>query len=234
MNLKIIDKEYSLEDKVNTILWVLKYIKSSINQELTFRSGCKSGVCGSCAVVVNGVEKLACTTICNDNDNIQPLKNSKIIRDLVVDICYEEKFLRNAKGYLDTNSNEIIVSKDEKKIDIQTNCILCHSCFSSCPVYEINPDFLGPFALTRAFRYINDKKEENIQEHIDAIQLNGVWDCTLCGNCSMVCPVNIDIKNDIIKLRNSSVQYGYIDPSFASNDLGFDGGMPDFGFNPNF
>jgi len=67
----------------------------------------------------------------------------------------------------------------KKIIDIQSNCILCHSCFSSCPVYEVNPDFLGPFALTRAFRYINDKKESDVKEHIDSIQTNGVWDCTL-------------------------------------------------------
>ena len=233
MKLKIIDKEYTITKKVDTILLALMHIKSTTNQELTFRSGCKSGVCGSCAVVVNGVEKLACTTKCNDNDEIKPLKNAKVIRDLVVDMNYEEKFLKNSSGYLIENSNSDISIEDEKVIDIQSNCILCHSCFSSCPVYEANSDFLGPFALTRAFRYINDKKEQDKKIHIDNIQTNGVWDCTLCGNCSMVCPSHIDIKNDIVKLGNTSAQYGYTDPSFSSG--GFDAsGTPDFGFNPDF
>lgn len=240
MNLKIIDKQYEIEEKVDTILAALKHIKSSSNQELTFRSGCKSGVCGSCAVVVNGIEKLACTTSCNDGDNIQALKNSQVIKDLVVDMSHEAKRLQNATGYLNINSNSSILQEDEKLIDIQSNCILCHSCYSSCPVYEVNKDFIGPFALTRAYRYINDKKENDVKSHVDAIQTNGVWDCTLCGNCSMVCPANIDIKNDIMKLRNKSAQHGYMDPAFSSNTAGmdfgggFDTGTPDFGFNPNF
>ena len=229
MNLKIIDKEYSLEEKVDTILSALIQIKSTQNQELTFRSGCKSGVCGSCAIIVNGVEKLACTTSCEENIDIQPLKNTKVIRDLVVDLNYADKFLEKATGYLLEKSDNQILPIDEKAIDIQSNCILCHSCFSSCPVYEVNPDFLGPFSLTRAYRYINDKKENDTKTHIDNIQTNGVWDCTLCGNCSMVCPAHIDIKNDIMKLRNKSVQFGHSDPNMAnfSDNL-------DFGFNPNF
>jgi len=182
MNLNIIDKQYSIEEKVDTILSVLKHIKSTQNQELTFRSGCKSGVCGSCAVVVNGVERLACTTICNNGDDIQPIKNSTVIKDLVVDMSHESKRLEDATGYLNTKSDEDILQVDEKIIDVQSNCILCHSCYSSCPVYEVNSDFLGPFALTRAFRYINDKKENDVKPHVDAIQANGVWDCTLCGN----------------------------------------------------
>lgn len=239
MKINIIEKEYSLEEKVDTILEALTYIKSHQNQELTFRSGCKSGVCGSCAVVVNGVEKLACTTTCNDNDNIQALKNTNVIRDLVVDLEYESKLLEDSDGYLLENSGESISIEDEKAIDIQSNCILCHSCYSSCPVYEVNENFLGPFALTRAYRYINDKKEKDIKTHIDTIQTNGVWDCTLCGNCSMVCPAHIDIKNDIMKLRNKSAQFGHMDPSFSSGGMDFGGGFntggtPDFGFNPNF
>jgi succinate dehydrogenase/fumarate reductase iron-sulfur protein len=234
MNLKIINKEYSLEQNPSTILEALKDIKSTQNQELTFRSGCKSGVCGSCAVVVNGIEKLACTTKCQNGDKIEPLKNAKVIKDLVVDMNYEEKFLKNATGYLKEYKENTILPEDEKVIDVESNCILCHSCYSSCPIYEVNSEFLGPFALTRAFRYINDKKEDDVKIHIDSIQTNGVWDCTLCGACSLVCPSMIDIKNDIIKLRNKSVQYGYMDPAFSNYDSSFDASSPDFGFNPNF
>ena len=154
----------------------------------------RSGVCGSCAVRVNGVETLACKISIKDNDIVEPLKAHKIIKDLVVDLSNQDKFLTNSKAYLENKSDISISIEDEKKIDISTNCILCNSCFSSCPVYEVNEDFLGPFALARVYRYVNDKKESDIKSKIDTIQVNGIWDCTLCGNCSMVCPAHIDIK----------------------------------------
>jgi len=231
----ICEKEYSLdsiENKVDNLLQILNHVKATQNHSLAFRSGCRSGVCGSCAVRVNGVEKLACKSHIKDGDIVEPLKNTEVIKDLVVDLSAQEKFLRESKASLDTKGDEPITIQDEKNIDLQSNCILCNSCFSSCPVYEVNPNFKGPFALTRTYRYVNDKKESNIKDKIDAVQTDGVWDCTLCGNCNMVCPEHIDIKNDIMMLRNKSAQLGYTDPNMANFDSGFDAGM-DFGFNPN-
>lgn len=228
----ICEQQYSLETKVDNLLQVLKYIKQTKNNSLTFRSGCKSGVCGSCAVRVNGVEKLACKTTINNNDTVEPLNNTDIIKDLVISLDIQERFLKESKANLQEKSTSVITKEDEKNIDLQSNCILCNSCFSSCPVYEVNPNFKGPFALTRTYRYVNDKKESIIKDKIDSIQENGVWDCTLCGNCNMVCPEHIDIKNDIMMLRNKSVQAGYSDPNMANFDMGFDGGM-DF-LNPSY
>lgn len=237
-NITICDNTYEIEEKVDNLLSILFAIKQTKNQSLTFRSGCKSGACGSCAVTVNGVERLACKTTIQDGDIVQPLKNHEVIRDLVVDISNQDKFLKLSCAQLEEKSDDIITKIDEKNIDIQSNCILCNNCFSSCPVYEVNPEFLGPFALTRVYRYVNDKKEKNIKNKIDIIQKNGVWDCTLCGNCSMVCPQRIDIKNDISKLRNKSVQFGYNDPNMDNFNSGFDAGLDfsgnqSFGFNPN-
>ncbi len=76
---------------------------------------------------------------------------------------------------------------DEKKTSIQSDCILCSSCYSACPVIEVNNSFVGPFALTRAFKYLSDKRVKNQKDIVDAIQVDGIWDCTLC-ECSMVCP----------------------------------------------
>lgn len=220
---------YELQaDNKTTIQSSLINIKSKQDNTLTFRCGCKSGVCGSCAVRVNGIEKLACKTIIQDGDKIEPLKNSKVIRDLVTELENEGRTLKASKAFLKELSGKSISKEDEKIIDIQSNCILCHSCYSSCPIFEVNENFLGPFALTRVLRYVNDKKENNIKDKIDAIQTNGVWDCTLCGNCTMVCPEHIDPKTDIMNLRNKSAQFGYSDPNMAA----FDSGM-DFGFNPN-
>jgi len=230
MNIDICGTKYTIEDKVDNLLSILNLIKTTQNNSLAYRSGCKSGVCGSCAVVVNGVEKLACKTTIKDDDIVTPLKNSKVIKDLIVDISNQEQLIKQVKGSLSNPSDKVVNQVDQKLIDIESNCILCSSCFSSCPVYEVDKEFLGPFALARSYRYINDAKEENIKEKIDTIQDHGIWSCTLCGNCNMVCPSHIDIKGDIMKLRNRSAQYGYSDPNMANFDMGFN---TDFGFNPN-
>ena len=96
-------------------------------------------------------------------------------------------------------------------------------------LFCINENFVGPFALARNYRYVEDAKENNIDKKIEAIQKDGIWDCTLCGNCNMVCPSKIDIKGDIEKLRNKSAQFGYNNPNI---NIGFDSNL-DFGFNPN-
>jgi len=227
-------KEQEFEVSHSRLLDALHEIKTKQDNSLTFRQGCGSGVCGSCAVRVNGVERLACKTHINEHDLVEPLKYTQVIRDLVVDLSHQERFLNTAKSFLKEYEANEITKKDEKAIDIQSNCILCQSCFSSCPVYEVNKDFLGPYVLTRVLRYVNDKKEKNSAEKLAAIQSNGIWDCTLCGNCTMVCPQFIDPKSDILNLRTKSYQNGYTDPNLSMN-TGFDTsfGNGDFGFNPN-
>ena len=221
-------EKFEVQHPEATVLQTLLDIKAHQDNSLTFRCGCSSGVCGSCAVRINGVEKLACKTIIKDEDLIEPLKYTSVIKDLVVDLSYEKEVLTRPKAHMQKFEKEIITRKDEKAIDIQSNCILCQSCYSSCPVFEVNKDFLGPYALSRVLRYIDDKKEHEEKDKIDLIQPNGIWDCTLCGNCTMVCPQYLDPKTDIMKLRMKSLKYGYTDP----NAMSFGGGV-DFGFNPN-
>ena len=232
MNINVCNKKYTIEQKVNNILQALDFIKTKLDRSLAYRSGCKSGVCGSCAIRVNGVERLACKTDIKDGDTIEPLKNSMIIKDLVVDIEQREEILKKVDPSIKTKSDLEISAKDEKKIDKETNCILCGSCYSACAVFEVNKEFIGPFALVKSYRYIEDKKESEILSKIDAIQDKGVWDCTLCGGCDMVCPAHIPIKNNIMQLQNKSVMLGYNNPNMANYGSGFDTTV-DFGFNPN-
>ena len=222
-------QEYEIEARVSTLLETLTYIKTNIDSTLTFRSGCRSEVCGSCAVVVNSREKLACGYKIEDGDLVEPLRRVEVIRDLVVDIDRPTQTLKKSLSYLSKNSGEKPSIEDEKRVEVQSNCILCGSCYSSCPVLDVDREFLGPFALTRVLRYVNDLREEDKKTKIDAVQQKGVWDCTLCGECSIVCPQEIDPKNDITLLRSKSVQFGYTDPTFATMD-NFSFG----GFNPNF
>ncbi|RXJ85049.1 succinate dehydrogenase/fumarate reductase iron-sulfur subunit [Arcobacter cloacae] len=213
------------------LLKALIEIKQYNDSTLTFRCGCKSGVCGSCAIKVNGIERLACRTKINQNDLIESLSNINIIKDLVVDVSHETFLLDKVKSYIDINSNKDINQEDIEKIDLQSNCILCNSCYSSCPIYSVNRDFIGPFALTRALRYVDDKKLEDKKEILNNIQTDGIWDCTLCGACSLVCPQSIDPKADILRLQSISFQEGFSNPNLNNFNMNFDYEFD--GFNPN-
>ena len=215
------------------LLQSLIEIRNNFDATLTFRCGCKSGVCGSCSVRVNGVEKLACKTKIKKNDLIEPIKNAKVLKDLVVDVSHETLLIKRTN--LSINEEYIyneVNNEDIKNIDLQSNCILCNSCYSACPIYVVNKEFLGPFALTKALRYAKDKKTFNNSLIIDSIQSNGIWDCTLCSSCTLVCPQGIDSKSDIMQLQNLSVQKGYSNPYQQSFD--FNSEFDNFGgFNPN-
>jgi len=229
MELKIkTDKEisYNIEKSVKTLLEALIYIKENIDATINFDYGCKSGVCGACSVRVNGKEKLACSYTPSSSDIVEPLKYYPIKRDLIVDKTNQKELIKKTKAYINSYKAEILSPEDEQKTQIQTDCILCSSCYSACPVIEVNQNFQGPFALSKTYRYTIDKREATPKEHIDTIQTNGIWDCTLCNECTLACPQGIDPKTDIINLRNLSAQHGYTDPSF--NNMNF-GGFGDFG-----
>ncbi|HUH42169.1 MAG TPA: 2Fe-2S iron-sulfur cluster-binding protein [Sulfurimonas sp.] len=213
-----------------TLLEILNEIKSKVDATLAYSSGCRSSVCGSCAVRVNGKEVLACSYKAEDGDVVEPLLNVPIERDLVVNMDKAYGFNSKAKAYQSTIAQNIKLSdEDEKRNALQSDCILCSACYSACPVYAVNKEFLGPFSLTRVWRYVSDKREENPKDKIGNIQMDGVWDCTLCNACTLVCPQGISSKADIEKLRARSVMFGYSDPSFGSFDGGFSfDGSPSF------
>ena len=223
--------EYSVVLEDATLLAVLNEIKTNQDVSLTFASGCRSSVCGSCSMRVNGREVLACSYKVQDGDFIEPLKNVPLIRDLVVDMDRSYSFNAKAKAWQKSLSSGVLLSPEDEKInEVQSDCILCGSCYSACPVYSVNEEFLGPFALTRIWKYTSDKRENDEQEKIETIQNNGVWDCTLCNECTLVCPQEISSKADIEKLRMKSAEYGFMDPSFSN----FGGGFGSFDGSPSF
>ncbi len=222
-------QSYTLPNKETTLLNALIYIKETQDATLTFTAGCRASVCGTCAMRVNGKEELACAYKLKEEDIVEPLQYHPVVRDLKIDKNKAKETLLKSSAWLHNFKEATLTHKDEKFTEIQTDCILCDSCYSACPVYAVNPAFLGPFALTRAYRYSVDKREENVKEIIDNVQTNGVWDCTLCGECTIVCPKGIDPKMDITMLRGESLNYDYTDPNFTTQNFG----TPDFGFDPN-
>ena len=226
--------EYDVDMQDATLLELLNTIKTEQDSTLAYSSGCRSSICGSCAVRVNDKEVLSCSYKVQDGDRIEPLKNMLVLRDLVVDMERALETNARAKTWLQSYNSEAKLNHEDEKInELQSDCILCASCYSACPVYAVNPEFLGPFALTGVWKYVSDKREADAKEKIDTIQTNGVWDCTLCNECTVVCPQGISSKADIEKLRAKSSQQGYMDPNFGSFGGGFDSG---FGFDgsPSF
>ncbi len=218
-------QSYNVELDGTTLLTVLNHIKTKIDPTLTYSHGCRSGVCGSCAVRVNGREQLMCEYKPNEGDTIEPIQNTRVIRDLVVDSSQLERFNTVARAWSEESQEGNVSEEEMSRIQTQSDCILCTSCASACPVYAVNPDFIGPFALTRVWRYVSDPRESSSDAKIAAVQANGIWDCTLCGECVPVCPQNIAPVQDIRMLRSKSGMMGYQDPTMA---LMFGGGF-DFG-----
>jgi len=217
--------EFKITFKSSTLLKALYQIKNNEDNSLTFSSSCRSGVCGTCAVRVNEKEVLACAYTLQDGDLVEPLKYHEVQRDLKVNKQKVRETLRTSTAWLKQNQEVSITEQQITLTEKQSDCILCDSCYSACPVLEVNPNFIGPFALTRAYRYTADPREADIKSTIDNIQTNGIWDCTLCGECTAVCPQGIDPKMDITMLRGTATQFGYTDPNFQAMDFGFGGGF---------
>ena len=218
--------EYEVDMQDCTLLAVLNHIKTTQDSTLSFASGCRSSVCGSCSMRVNGKEVLACSYKVEDGDFVEPLKNLPLIRDLVVDMDKAYSFNAKSLTWLAPTTPTPQLTKQNTQInEIQSDCILCGSCYSACPVYTVNSEFKGPFSLTRVWRYVSDVRDNDSTQKIDVIQTDGIWDCTLCNECSLVCPQSISSKSDIEKLRSKSAMAGYSDPNFASfgGGFGFDG-----------
>ena len=218
---EIVEFEIPLEN--STLLKALYYIKNNLDNTLTFSSNCRSSVCGTCAMRVNDKEVLACSYKVADGDLVEPLKYHEVQRDLKVNKQKVRETLKASTAWLQSPQEATISQEDVAKSEKQTDCILCDSCYSACPVLAVNPDFMGPFALTRVYRYSTDAREANLASSIANVQTNGIWDCTLCGECTAVCPQGIDPKMDITMLRATSAQLGYSDPNFQAMDFGFGG-----------
>ena len=124
--------EYSIPHENLTLLEALNHIKTKIDASLSFSSGCRSAVCGSCAVRVNGTEELACTYKVSEGDMIEPLNNLPVLRDLIVDVDKMMQYNLKAKAWSSENNENIAVTPEQAEAnEVQSDCILCGSCFSA-------------------------------------------------------------------------------------------------------
>ena len=186
------------------VLDALNYIKAQIDGSLTFRWSCRMGVCGSCGANVDGEPKLTCESFLHDfkgrTINVEPLANFPVIKDLVVNIDdFMEKLVR-IKPWLirekETPVEEGEYRQSPKELDHYqqfSSCINCMLCYAACPIYGLNEKFLGPAATALAYRYIEDSRDQGKNVRFPIVhEMEGVWECTLVGECSVVCPKGVD------------------------------------------
>jgi len=206
-----------------TVLEALIYIKENLDATLSFRYSCRSAVCGSCGMLINGVQRLACATqileLNTDVIEVAPMPNYPVIKDLIVDLTRLFETHRKVKPFLirkDIKEQEEPTKeyyqtwKDIVDRILQfTYCIKCGMCLSACPTVGYDKEYLGPVALTQAFRYIADTRDEGANERIKVVDSpHGCWNCHFAASCSEVCPKGVDpalaiqlLKKVIIKRK---------------------------------
>ena len=186
------------------VLDALNYIKDELDGSLSYRWSCRMGICGSCGMMVNGEPKLTCAAFLHDYFpgpiRVEPLRYFPVIRDLVIDMNDFLAKLRSVKPWI-TRDQEKPLSEGEYRQTPQeldtykqfSMCINCMLCYAACPVYGLEPDFIGPAAIALAQRYNMDSRDQGAGERLEILsQEEGIWGCTFVGECTRVCPKNVD------------------------------------------
>ncbi len=201
-----------------TVLDALIWIKENVDSSLSFRYSCRMGVCGSCGVVINGTPSLACQTqvaaVASEKNpvvTVEPLYNFPVVRDLYTDFSgFFEKhrsimpyIIRRDPREVDEAEREFLMSPEEHmEIYEYSLCIMCGLCYAACPVAASDPEYLGPQALTQAYRFIVDVRDEGADKRIAVVDTeHGCHRCHFAATCSAVCPKEVDPAAAIQRLR---------------------------------
>jgi succinate dehydrogenase / fumarate reductase iron-sulfur subunit len=214
--------EYEVQaDRFTSVLDALLTVKERQDPTLSLRYSCNMGICGSCAMVINGKPRLACETnifsLGSELIRVGPMEAHPILRDLVTDFDdffakhasvtpwlvrrdLEEKFRAEAE-YVQTRSQV------DNFLDY-AHCISCGLCVDACPVNNTNPHFVGPQALSQAYRYNCDSRDQGERERLESLdRMDGVWGCEYAGACSRVCPKGVDPALTIQRLKLDLMAY---------------------------
>jgi succinate dehydrogenase / fumarate reductase, iron-sulfur subunit len=194
------------------VLDALIKIKNEVDPTLTFRRSCREGICGSCAMNIDGVNTLACTKASDEirgDVKIYPLPHMPVIKDLVADLTDFYAQYASVKPWLQTRTppppdGERLQSKvDQEKIDRPSACILCACCSTSCPSYWWNSDrYLGPAALLAAYRWIIDTRDEAAGERLDELEDPfRLYRCHTIMNCTEACPKDLNPARAIAEIK---------------------------------
>lgn len=215
-------ESYEVEaDPLDSALSLLMHIKWHIDGTLTFRKSCAHGICGSDAMQINGENKLACSVLVKDlvkgeggTIAFAPMPSAPVIKDLVIDQSrFFEKY-RAVKPWLITEGpapeRERLQDPDDfDMIEDATKCIMCGACTHACPSTWGDPDYLGPAAMLKAYRYTFDTRDDGAEDRLPIVDAeDGLWKCYTIFNCNEACPKDIDITRWLSALKRKAATYG--------------------------
>jgi succinate dehydrogenase / fumarate reductase, iron-sulfur subunit len=201
------------------LLDVLDLIKDKHDGTLAYRKSCRMMICGSCGMRMDGRAILACKERMKpivDSGQvpvISPMGNLPVLKDLVVDMGPFWQKIRAVKPWLDPGYDEVaekerVVSQQQMNaIHKEALCIMCGCCVSECNSMESDPEFLGPAALAKGFRFVGDTRDHADIERLNTLnEEHGIWDCTRCYFCNERCPKGVDPRDAIAKLGAESIK----------------------------
>lgn len=206
-----------------TVLDALENVKAEKDGSISFRRSCRSAICGSCAMNINGTTGLACRTPIDSvlrSDNtiaVDPMPNFQPMKDLVVHMDpFWDKYSR-LKPYLqpkdsdsDHRTERRVSPEDMQKLVAVANCVMCATCYALCPVVSVDPAFAGPAAIAYAYRFIEDVRDSKRKERAAQISDDFLWLCAHCYACSY-CPKHVDPQDDIIAVKRATIEEGLVD-----------------------
>ncbi len=208
--------ELDLDDCAPMVLDALIKIKNEIDPTLTFRRSCREGICGSCAMNIDGTNTLACLKPideCRGDVKIYPLPHLPVIKDLVPDVSGIYAQLRLIEPWLKSETpapqRERLQTPEERaKLDGLWECILCFCCSTSCPSYWWNGDrYLGPAVLLQAYRWIADSRDEASGERLDLLEDPfRLYRCHTIMNCTKTCPKGLNPAKAIAEIKKLLVE----------------------------
>ena len=190
--------------KEMAVLDGLNFVKDRLDGTLAYRWSCRMGICGSCGMDVNGEPKLTCATFLTDYApgpvRIAPLRNFPVIRDLIVDIGDFMRKLVKIKPWIVRAAEKPLAEGEYRQTPEELEeykqfsmCINCMLCYAACPIYGLDPKFIGPAVIALAQRYNLDNRDEGSAERMSVLsEHDGIWGCTFVGECTTVCPKHVD------------------------------------------
>ncbi len=216
-NPRIDTYELDLQQTGPMVLDALIKIKNEIDSTLTFRRSCREGICGSCAMNIDGTNTLACIKPIKDvkgDIKIYPLPHMQVIKDLVPDMSHFYAQYESIEPWLKTdspapqNSERLQSLKDREKLDGLYECILCACCSTACPSYWWNGDkYLGPAILLQAYRWIVDSRDEYAKERLSNLEDPfKLYRCHTIMNCTKTCPKGLNPANSIASIKRQIIE----------------------------
>jgi fumarate reductase iron-sulfur subunit len=188
------------------VLDALNWIKDNVDGTLSYRWSCRMGVCGSCGMMINGTAILSCAAFLRDyypsRIRVEPLANFPVERDLVIELDDFMAKLKSVKPWLirDEDQEKPLSEGEYRQSPAElatykqfSMCINCMLCYAACPVVGMEPEFVGPAAIALGMRYNMDSRDQGRNERQEVIASHAaIWQCTFIGECSVVCPKNVD------------------------------------------